>query len=77
MRTNLPVPALLRLHKFPDNPVPLPRPVPLLRVQNLIGKKSQQPRIFFLPQQNAVRTRAVASGPACLLVILLNRFRQR
>src|SRR5271154_1344350 len=77
VRTNLPVTAAFRLHKLADDAISLPRPVALLRVRNLIGKKSQQPGIFFLPQQNAIRTLAIAPRPSRLLVILLNRFRQR
>src|SRR3989475_11008039 len=77
MGTNLTMPAALRFGKAADCAIALPGTLLLCRVGYLLDEVRQQAGITLLPEQKAISRKPVAPGAPRLLVILLNRFRQR
>ena len=71
------VAAIVRLHKSADGVIALPGAVALGGVGDLVGEKSEQAGVLFLPEHDAVGGLAIASGASGFLVILLDGFRQR
>jgi hypothetical protein len=77
MQTDLPVPATRGVNKGADDVISLPSSLVFLGITELLYKMRQQPRIHLLPKQHAIRGTPIAPRAPSLLVILLNRFRQR
>src|SRR5712692_9889733 len=77
MGTNLTMPATLRFGKAADCAIALPGTRLLCRVGYLLDEVRQQAGIALLPEQKAISRMPVAPGASRLLVILLDRFRQR
>ncbi len=77
MQTDLPMAAALGFNKSPNRVITLPGALFLRRVSDLPDEVRQQACVALLPEQNAIRWKAVASGAPRLLVILFDRLRQR
>src|SRR3989442_11296537 len=77
MGTNLTMPAALRFGKAADCAIALPGALLLCRVGYLLDEVRQQAGITLLPEQKAISQKPVAPGAPRLLIILLDRFRQR
>ncbi len=71
------VAAIVRFNKRADGVIALPGAVALGGVGDLVGEKSEQTGVLFLPEHDAVGGLAIASGASGFLVILLDGFRQR
>ena len=69
--------ALVRLGEAPHGVIALPGSLLLRRIGELIDEVRQQSHVALLPEQRAIGRFAVAARTSCLLVILLDRFRQR
>ena len=77
MGTNLTMPTALRFGKAADCAIALPGALLLCRVGYLLDEVRQQAGITLLPEQKAISQKPVAPGAPRLLIILLDRFRQR
>src|SRR2546427_10817983 len=77
MGTNLTMPTALRFGKAADCAIALPGALLLCRVGYLLDEVRQQAGITLLPEQKAISQKPVAPGAPRLLVVLLDRFRQR
>src|SRR6266849_3565591 len=74
---NVALAALFGLHESLDFVVAVPSTFFFARIFDFADKKGVQARVFFLPEQKAIRGECVAAGSARLLVILLDTLRQR
>ena len=77
MQTNLAMPASRGVNKIANDVIALPGSFVFFGIAELLNKMCQQARVFFLPQQDAIRGQPVAPRPSRLLIILFDGFRQR
>ena len=77
MKTDLAVPAYIRLGKPADHVIALPSALLFVVIGNQVDEVRQQPGVFLLPQQRAIGRQPVAAGPPGLLIILFHRLRKR
>src|SRR6266849_4622460 len=72
VRADLVVAAAAGIHERPNLVIALPGAVTLGGVGNLVGEKSEESSVAFLPEQDAVRRITVTPRSAGLLIVLFD-----
>ena len=77
VQANLALATARRVHEAADHAFPFRRPLALRIIRNLIDEVFQKDEVALLPKQHAIRRTSISPRAARLLVILLDRLRQR